>query len=112
MAPVEILAFAGSLRRDSYNRALLRAAIELAPEGMAVTVFDLHEVPLYDGDVEAEGDPPGVQRFKAPPDPPPLRGAHRLRAAHCQPSRPRLFDRPHQRLLTSSPTYCLAPNPT
>ncbi len=59
-----VLAFAGSLRRASLNRALLRAAVECAPEGVAIETFDLHEVPLYDGDVEAAGDPPGVVRFK------------------------------------------------
>lgn len=61
---VEILAFAGSLRRDSYNRALLRAAVELAPEDMTIAAFDLIDVPLYNGDVEAEGDPAAVVRFK------------------------------------------------
>lgn len=59
-----VLAFAGSLRRASYNRALLRAALEVAPEGMAISVFDIADVPLYNGDVEAEGDPEPVARFK------------------------------------------------
>jgi len=36
MRPVRILGFAGSLRQGSYNRALLRAASELAPEGMLI----------------------------------------------------------------------------
>jgi chromate reductase len=64
MAPLSILGFAGSLRRGSYNRALLRAAAELAPEGMKVEIFDLADVPLYNGDVEAEGDPEPVARLK------------------------------------------------
>lgn len=64
MAPLRILGFAGSLRRGSYNRALLRTAAELAPDGMAIEIFDLAEVPLYNGDVEAEGDPEGVARLK------------------------------------------------
>lgn len=64
MAGLSILAFAGSLRRDSYNRALLRAAAELSPEGMAIDIFDLAEVPLYNGDVEARGDPEAVARLK------------------------------------------------
>lgn len=64
MADLSILAFAGSLRRDSYNRALLRAAAERAPDGMAIDVFDLAQVPLYNGDVEAEGDPEAVARLK------------------------------------------------
>ena len=64
MTDLSILAFAGSLRRDSYNRALLRAAAERAPDGMAIEIFDLAEVPLYNGDVEAEGDPEAVARLK------------------------------------------------
>lgn len=38
---VDVLGFAGSLRRGSYNRALLRAAGELAPPGMRLTTLDL-----------------------------------------------------------------------
>ena len=59
-----ILGIAGSLRAGSLNRALLRAAAELAPEGMTIELFDLAVVTLYNGDVEAEGDPPGVAAFK------------------------------------------------
>jgi chromate reductase len=59
-----ILGFAGSLRRASYNRALLRAAQEEAPAGMRIEIFDLLDIPLYNEDVEAEGDPEGVARFK------------------------------------------------
>ena len=62
---IRILGFAGSLRRASYNRALLRAAQEQAPTGMTIQVFDLIGVPLYNGDVEAQGDPPGVAALKA-----------------------------------------------
>lgn len=61
---VRVLAFAGSLRKDSLNRALLRAAVALAPEGMTIDVFDLIAVPLYNGDIEAAGDPEGVTAFK------------------------------------------------
>lgn len=64
MADLHILGIAGSLRRASYNQALLRAAVELAPSGMVIETFDLSQVPLYNGDVEAEGDPPGVAAFK------------------------------------------------
>jgi len=61
---LHILGFAGSLRSGSLNRSLLRAAAELAPAGMAIEIFDLAEVPLYNGDVEAAGNPPGVAAFK------------------------------------------------
>jgi chromate reductase len=64
MNELRVLAFAGSLRKGSYNRALLRAAQELAPEDVRIDIFDLIDVPLYNGDVEAEGDPDGVARLK------------------------------------------------
>jgi chromate reductase, NAD(P)H dehydrogenase (quinone) len=59
-----VLAFAGSLRRGSYNRALVHAAREVAPPGMAVSIFEIDDIPLYNGDVEAAGDPEPVARFK------------------------------------------------
>src|SRR6266540_725009 len=58
------LGIAGSLRAGSYNRALLQAARELAPAGMEIAEFDLRELPLYDGDVEAAGDPEPVAALK------------------------------------------------
>jgi len=64
MAELRILGIAGSLRAASLNRSLLRAAVGLAPEGMAIELFDLASVPLYNGDVEAAGDPPGVAALK------------------------------------------------
>ena len=63
--PIRVLGFAGSLRAGSDNRALLRTAVELAPPSLVIDTFDLRQVPLYDGDVEAAGDPPGVAAFKA-----------------------------------------------
>jgi chromate reductase len=62
---VRILGFAGSLRQGSYNRALLASAQGLAPDGMVIEAFDLIAVPLYNADVEAQGDPEGVAAFKA-----------------------------------------------
>lgn len=62
---MKVLGVAGSLRQGSLNRALLRAAIKQAPAGMRIESFDLIDVPLYNGDVEAAGDPPGVAAFKA-----------------------------------------------
>jgi chromate reductase len=64
MRELRILGLAGSLRAGSLNRALLRAAAELAPPSMAIDTFDLGSVPLYNGDVEAEGDPLGVVQLK------------------------------------------------
>jgi chromate reductase, NAD(P)H dehydrogenase (quinone) len=62
---IHVLAFAGSLRNGSYNRALLRALQEEMPEGMTIDIFDLDGIPLYNADVEAEGDPEPVSAFKA-----------------------------------------------
>lgn len=62
---IVVCGFAGSVRKGSYNRALLRAARELAPEGMEVRIFDrIDEVPLYDADLEARGDPEAVTALK------------------------------------------------
>ncbi|MHB8626097.1 MAG: NADPH-dependent FMN reductase [Aggregatilineales bacterium] len=44
---VHVLGFAGSLRKRSYNRGLLRAAGEMLPEGMTLEIYDLSPLPLY-----------------------------------------------------------------
>ncbi|HEX5727028.1 MAG TPA: NAD(P)H-dependent oxidoreductase [Longimicrobiaceae bacterium] len=62
--PLRFIGIAGSLRADSYNRALLRAAQELAPEGVTVDTFDLAELPLYNEDLELEGVPDAVQALR------------------------------------------------
>src|SRR4051794_24323307 len=54
--PIAILGIAGSLRKASFNRALLRAAIELAPPDVTVETFDLSPIPLFNEDIER--DPP------------------------------------------------------
>jgi chromate reductase len=59
-----ILGFCGSLRRDSYNGALLRAAGELLPAGHTLEVASIREVPLYDADVDAQGPPAAVKALK------------------------------------------------
>jgi chromate reductase len=60
-----IVALAGSLRRRSFNRALIRAAQELAPDGMTIEPIELAGLPFYNADVESEGDPPSVAELKA-----------------------------------------------
>src|SRR5689334_16584918 len=45
--PVRILGIAGSLRRESYNRAALHAATELAPEGATIEIFELDGIPGF-----------------------------------------------------------------
>ena len=65
MGTLRVLGVAGSLRRASLNRALLRAAVERAPEaGLEVTPFDIAAIPLYNGDVEEKGIPDPVAAFK------------------------------------------------
>lgn len=61
--PLTFLGIAGSLRRASYNRGLIRAAAELAPAGTAVVSYDLADQPLFNADVEALGDPVAVADF-------------------------------------------------
>jgi chromate reductase len=64
--PTRILGIAGSLRGASFNRALLRAAVEVAPSGVEITTFDeLGALPFYDGDVEAAGEPVAVHHLRA-----------------------------------------------
>jgi chromate reductase len=61
---VKILAFAGSLRKGSYNKGLLRAASEELPEGAKLEIFDLEGIPPFNQDLE--GNMPGrVKEFKA-----------------------------------------------
>jgi len=49
----KLVGLSGSLRRGSYNTALLRAAAGLMPDGSALAVHTIHGIPLYDGDAEA-----------------------------------------------------------
>ena len=62
--PIAILGFAGSLRKGSYNRALLRAAQELVPDGITLETFDLDEIPPFNQDFERQ-PPDKVKEFKA-----------------------------------------------
>ena len=56
---MRVMGMCGSLRSGSYNRAVLDAAVELAPEGMEIHVWDrLREVPHYDGGLDADGARP------------------------------------------------------
>src|SRR5947209_35229 len=62
---LRVVAFAGSLRRGSFNRALLDAARHLAPSRMSISPIEIGDLPFYNADVEAEGDPTAVVEFKA-----------------------------------------------
>lgn len=64
---MKILGISGSLRKASVNTAALRAAVELAPDGVEVTIFDgLRDIPPYDDDQRTgSGYPPAVTAFRA-----------------------------------------------
>lgn len=60
---MRILAISGSLRRDSHNTRLLRAAADLLPPGAELEVLDpeaLRAIPHYDEDLRAAGEPAAV----------------------------------------------------
>ena len=61
---ITILGFAGSLRKGSYNKALLRAAVELKPKDAELEIFSIDGIPLFNQDLEAQ-TPEKVKQFKA-----------------------------------------------
>ena len=61
---MNILGFAGSLRKNSYNRSLLRTALELVPKDAKLEMFDLDGIPPFNQDLENE-PPEKVKEFKA-----------------------------------------------
>ncbi|MFC6619320.1 NADPH-dependent FMN reductase [Deinococcus radiophilus] len=58
MADLKIIGISGSLRKNSYNTALIRAAQELTPEGTTFEIVEIGELPLFNEDHEQ--DPPQV----------------------------------------------------
>lgn len=60
---MKLLLFAGSLRNDSLNKKLVVAVQKLLPASVEATVLDIQtlNIPLYNGDIEQQGIPPGVQ---------------------------------------------------
>ena len=61
---ISVLGICGSLRRESYNMAALRAAIALKPADMSVTVADISQIPPYNEDVRQQGFPPPVETLR------------------------------------------------
>ena len=64
MDKIKILGFAGSLRKGSYNKALLRAAADMVPEEAELEIFDIEGMPLFSEDWE-QTPPEKVKDFKA-----------------------------------------------
>ncbi len=63
---IKLLGFAGSLRKDSFNRALLRACGELLPPGVSLDIYDLAGIPEYNDDVRTgQGYPEPAAKFRA-----------------------------------------------
>lgn len=61
---IKVLGISGSLRKHSYNTALLRACIELKPENIEIEIYGLNDIPLYNEDLEKEGIPESVKAFR------------------------------------------------
>jgi chromate reductase len=61
---ITVLAFAGSLRKKSYNKSLLNAAVKLAPKNMKIQIFDLEGIPPFNQDLEMK-PPSRVKELKA-----------------------------------------------
>jgi chromate reductase len=61
---ITVLGFAGSLRKSSYNKALLRAAVDLMPKNAKLETFDIEGIPPFNQDLENRM-PEKVKEFKA-----------------------------------------------
>lgn len=61
---VRILGFAGSLRKQSYNKAILAVATETVPDGSSLEVFDLEGIPPFNQYLELQ-PPDKIKEFKA-----------------------------------------------
>jgi chromate reductase len=64
MKTISILGFAGSLRKDSYNKSILRAAIEFLSKDTGLEIFDLEGIPPFNQDMENQPSEK-VKEFKA-----------------------------------------------
>lgn len=62
--PIQVVGICGSLRRDSYNRALLEAATTAIDQPITWSMAEIGDLPLYNGDVEVRGFPEPVARLR------------------------------------------------
>lgn len=63
MEKIKIAAFAGSLRKDSFNKAIINTAKKYTPENVEIEILDLENIPLYNQDDESTM-PESVRIFK------------------------------------------------
>jgi chromate reductase len=61
---MRLLGLCGSTRTGSFNRALLAAASQLAPESVTIEPWDLRRLPMYDDDLRLSGFPAEVAAFR------------------------------------------------
>lgn len=62
---VHVLAFSGSLRKNSLNTRLLHIAAGMLPDNMTLEIFDLSPIPMYNEDVRQQGYPEAVAEFRS-----------------------------------------------
>lgn len=62
---LKVFGFAGSLRRCSYNKSLLRAAADLLPQDLILEIFDIDGIPAFNQDTEVDDMPSKVKEFKS-----------------------------------------------
>ncbi len=61
---MKILGIPGSLRKNSFNLAMLNAAAEIAQDGLKIEIYDIKDIPSYNQDTEEEGFPQAAVEFK------------------------------------------------
>ncbi|SDI27875.1 NADPH-dependent FMN reductase [Alteribacillus bidgolensis] len=64
MQQLKMIGIAGSLRKDSFNKIILRHMAEQRPDAVDFSIYDLKHIPLFNGDLEVNGDPETVMNFK------------------------------------------------
>lgn len=57
---LRVIGFSGSFRKNSYNTALLKAAVEVAPDDLEITIYDYQDIPLYNADLDTDDERPAV----------------------------------------------------
>lgn len=62
--PLQVIGISGSLRKGSFNSMALRAACSLAPQDMQIEIAQIRDIPLYDEDLRAQGEPLVVAALK------------------------------------------------